>query len=153
MIGGKVQGLKELERALLALPREIVGKNGGPLRTALRVPARMMRDEAQDLAPQQYGRLAGAITVRVDKNPGNVSERLIVKPRKGSSRDDPRGAWYWFLVEFGSIGGKAPDQQPQPYMRPAFDARKDAGLLGFKLSLGRSINAIARKLSRNGSGR
>lgn len=143
MIRGQVLGLDELDRALKALPREIAGKNGGPLRVGLRAAARLVRDEARARAPEDTGRLKGAIVMQLDRNPGNVSERIVVRPRRGRSRADTRGAWYWHFLEFGTV-----KQPAQPYLRPAFDARKFAMIETFKIRMAASIRAAVRRVAK-----
>lgn len=147
----KVHGLSDLAAALKALPREIAGKNGGPLRSALRSAAVVIRNEARLRAPRESGRLSNAIAVPRDKSPGDVTERYVVKPKRGKSRNDPRGAYFWTFVEFGTE--KQPKQPKQPFLRNAYDSRKDAALAEFKIKLTAGIKRAAKKAQRLGGTR
>lgn len=144
----KVNGLDGLAAALRALPAEIASKNGGPLVTALRASARVVRNEAKLKATIRTGRLRGSIVVQRDRYPGNVTERLVVRPRAGKSRTDPRGAYYWHFVEFGTES-----QRAQPFMRPAFDATKDKALTAFKDKLRIGIEKARKRAAAKGLAR
>jgi HK97 gp10 family phage protein len=141
----KVNGLADLAAALKALPAEIAAKNGGPLRVALRASARVVADAAEQRAPKDTGRLGRAIAIQVDRNPGNVTERIVVRPRAGKSRNDPKGAYYWHFLEFGT------ERQPaQPFIRPAFDAVKEQALTVFRTRLAKGIVRAAKRAAKRG---
>lgn len=139
----QIRGLKDLDDALKALPREIAGKNGGPLRTALRSAAVVIRNRAMELAPKETGRLSRAIVIRRDKTPAPVNERFVIKPRKGASRRDLRGAYYWHFVEFGTEKNPA-----QPFLRPAYDQTNQSALDTFKRRLAVGIKSAAKRSQR-----
>jgi len=141
----KVNGLAELAAALKQLPAEVASKNGGPLRVALRAAARVVADAAEVRAPKDTGRLGRAIAIQVDRNPGNVTERIVVRPRAGKSRTDPKGAWYWHFLEFGTV-----KQPAQPFIRPAFDAVKNEALSAFKNRLAKGIVRAAKRAAKRG---
>lgn len=141
----KVTGLDGLAAALKALPAEIASKSGGPLRSALRASAQVIRKEAALRAPVDTGRLQRAVVIQRDRNPGNVTERMVVRPRAGKSRTDPKGAYYWHFLEFGS------ERQPaQPFIRPAFDAAKDKALTTFKDKLRVGIEKARKRAAAKG---
>lgn len=142
-IEARITGLAELSAALKALPPEIASKNGGPLRRALRAAARTVQLRARELAPKESGRLTRAIVIQLDRNPRNVTERMVVRPRAGKSRNDEKGAWYWHFVEFGTVKMPA-----HPFIRPAFDAVKDEALNEFKRHLTHGIFRAVRKVRR-----
>lgn len=142
-IEARITGMAELTAALKSLPKEIASKNGGPLRRALRSAARTVQLKAQALAPKRSGRLTRAIVIQLDRNPRNVTERMVVRPRAGKSRHDEKGAWYWHFVEFGTVKMPA-----HPFIRPAFDAVKDEALNEFKHHLTQGIFRAVRKVRR-----
>lgn len=145
-----VTGLKELADALRALPAEVASKNGGPLARALREAGKVIQQDAiarapigeQDPAP---GRLRRSIIVKRDPNPGDVNERMFVTVRRGKSYKDLKGAKYWRFVEFGSE-----KQQPQPFLRPAFEAKKVIALATFIAKLKDGIARATRKAAKLG---
>jgi HK97 gp10 family phage protein len=146
----KVHGLRELGEFLTKrLPAEIASKNGGPLITALRASGRMMRDEAKRRVPVKSARLQEAISMRRMKNPP-TTEGVQVYVKRGRSKEDTRGAFYAAMVEYGTIGGDKPDQAPQPYMRPTFEAKKIEALDVFWKSFARNLKAAERKAIKQG---
>lgn len=142
-IEARITGMADLTAALKSLPKEIASKNGGPLRRALRSAARTVQLKAQAMAPKRSGRLTRAIVIQLDRNPQNVTERMVVRPRAGRSRNDEKGAWYWHFVEFGTVNMPA-----HPFIRPAFDAVKDEALGEFKRHLTQGIFRAVRKVRR-----
>lgn len=156
----EVQGLAELAETLKALPAEIASKRGGPLARALRKAADVFRDDARERAPERDttvgdetfppGRLKRAIVTRRDPRPKDVTERMLVTVRNGRSRTDPRGAFYWKFVEFGTIGKQSPDQEAQPFMRPAFDSNATQAIDTFKQEFAEQVNKAAKKAAKQG---
>lgn len=138
------RGLAELRRSMEELPRRVDKKI---LNDGLLVAARVVRDEARDLAPElssddprwSRGALKRAIRaarirprefaaeaiVSVRKLSGRATSRFKQKQReraragKKARRIDPRDAYYWFFVEFGTARMPA-----RPFLRPAFERRK-----------------------------
>jgi HK97 gp10 family phage protein len=83
------------------------------------------------------GKLARSISIRRDPNPRDVTERAVIKPS--------RKAWYWLFIEFGT------EKMPaRPFLRPAFEARKEEALRVFQTALGKAIKRAARKAARLG---
>lgn len=143
----EVQGLKELADALRALPKELASKSGGPLAKGLRAAANVIKNEAKHRAPvlrnktpyRKPGTVRDAIRVRRDRiqAPGATETfEVYVKQAKGGSRgtfspDDP---FYWRFLEFGTKKMAA-----RPFMRPAFEAKKDEALNTFETVLAAAI--------------
>jgi HK97 gp10 family phage protein len=148
---------------LVELPKQLAGKNGGPVRGALFAAGRIIRDEAINLAPigkgtPNPGNLRKQIFIYRDRNPrastGAVERYLIsvrtgrkVKRRfqvSGGTRALTGGdAWYWFWVEFGTSKQKA-----QPFMRPAFESQKRRALATFIRELRTGVRKIAARAKR-----
>lgn len=160
----QVEGLGELLRRLEALPREISGKNGGPVRRALGRAARLVRDEVKKNAPKRTGRLeANIIAARVrDDRPPGVAERFVVsvrgrRARYANNRDNRRAgrvgqsyqkdgeAFYWKFIEFGTQKRAA-----TPFIQPSFAASAQAALDEFTRALGADLDKIVRKLNPQG---
>ncbi|MGH8431498.1 MAG: HK97-gp10 family putative phage morphogenesis protein [Solimonas sp.] len=158
----KIDGLPELLAAMRQLPREIVSKNGGPLRRALAKAARVIRDEAQNLAPVRTGLLRKEIRAIRMRRPDEVgaTEAYLVGVRRGkatysNTRDNRRkgragktyqtagNAFYWRWLEFGTARLAA-----MPFLRPAFEARKNEAASTLANTLKQGIAAAVRKLGR-----
>ncbi|WP_421794294.1 HK97-gp10 family putative phage morphogenesis protein [Hydrocarboniphaga effusa] len=156
----KVQGLDQLLKNLEQLPRELVSKNGGLVRTALFKATKRIREQARQRAPRDTGVLAKNIIAVRDKNPraNGASERYIITVRKkrwskqakeratrrANGKIDYRrsnDAYYWRWVEFGTA-----TQQAQPFLRPAFESEKEAAVLDFKDSLASGIKRAVAKM-------
>lgn len=141
----EIEGLAEVVARLKALPAEIAGKNGGPLRKALAAAARVIRDDARARAPYAVdgvgAHMRDQIVMKRDPNPratDNAAERYIVTvkykaKRYANNRRNRRAGLvghsfqnfgdfhYWRFVEFGTS-----KMAPRPFMRAAFEAQKDA---------------------------
>lgn len=160
MIQIKVEGLRELGEALKALPAEVASRSGGPLRGALQAAGRVFQKEAKknaDTMPVsnvddrddyiRTGRLGRSIAVKRDRNPRDVTERVVVKPRGGNqhTKPDDKRAPYWDEVEFGTTKMPA-----RPFMRPAADSQVHNALAEFKTKFGAGIKRAAAKAARLG---
>lgn len=152
----QIHGLRELEARLKALPAEI--KRGGVINRALLKGARLVRDEARRNAPvlnpfdravlrglRQAGALRQAITAHLDRD---MPLTAIVRVRSrgyifGGRRDQAEGAHgnpnYWWLVEFGTSKKPA-----RPFIRRAFEARKEQAALAIKQGLLEELDKAAR---------
>ena len=148
-----------LER-LQALPAAVGAKGGGPARAALAKGARVFRDQAITNAPRDSGLLQESIVARRDSRPGLVgaAEAYYVgvrrKARRYANTKRNRGkgragktyfvdgtAFYWLFLEFGTEKMAA-----RPFLRPAFEARKEDALNTVVFELGAGIDRAVRKL-------
>jgi HK97 gp10 family phage protein len=151
----KIEGLSELLETLTRLPPEIVSKGGGPVRVALRKAAVIIQREAQSnvrrivLEPNKDGRdsrssgtLEKAIIVsRRKPRSGFKGERFQVRVKRGAK--NPKGVTankYGGVLEFGYEGVPA-----KPWLRPAFESRKQEALTTFMNELRKRIDAAAKK--------
>ena len=147
-----IHGLKELQAALRQFPKEIQGK---VLAGALREGGKSMITDAKARAlklnesqlPHNVGR--GKEIVQ----PGNISRNIMVRNVKHTEstatvsigvRAKGKGAtnaFYWRFFEFGTkfIAKK-------PFMRTAFEAKKQEAAEALKTALGKRIEAAAAKL-------
>lgn len=157
MMTVKVTGLKELEKALMELPKEVAQR---PLRAAVNAGAKVVMDEAKNRAPQgETGNLRKAIyRTRTRRGSGTGKETYVVGVRKGKMKYadtannrrlkrvgktyQTRGlAYYWRFLEFGTSKLSA-----RPFLRPAFEAKKDAAVDAIKAKLAEAIEKTAAKL-------
>lgn len=157
----KVEGFRELERALSELPRA----------TALNVSKRALlragqpvADRAKELVPVDSGGLRDSIkvTTRLANKPG--AGEFAAAMRAGASRKDAGAAMraaagggrskvevyigagqlpHAHLVEFGSV-----NNTPQPYLRPAWDEGKQKVLDDIRLFLAEEITKAAQRAAR-----
>ena len=152
----RIEGLKELEKALREIGPMI---KGNPLRTAARAMTVPLIEKAQELVytnPETDSNLARSI----DKKLIPVSERdaatakgdsvevFEVGPRrKKSSRKD--SGWYAHFVEFGISGGRGA-QPARPFMRPAFEGTKNQMIDAFTGKLKKSLETARKRLVKQG---
>lgn len=155
----EVKGLSDLLATMQRLPGELVSKNGGPVRASLWKGVKIIRDEARARAPKKSGNLAKNIVARRDRDPrsNGASERYTIgvkhkrwtAKKKAKARradgsidygDDP---YYWRFPEFGTEKQKA-----EPYMRPAFEVKKQQALDAFVDSIGPGIQRAVQKAKR-----
>jgi HK97 gp10 family phage protein len=151
-----LKGFRELEAKLRALADSKEVKRAG--REALRKAAEPIRDQAKALAPKDIHNLeksiktaatrglkgdAAGVTIGIDRNVDPPVYRGR-KRGKGSYRD-PGVAGNAVIQEFGSERMAA-----NPFMRPAWDAEKDATPRRIADALGTAIERAARRIARRG---
>lgn len=153
----RVEGLAELSKALKALPAEIAGKGGGPLRRAIYQAAKLIKDQAIANAPVDTGNLKkNIVTARVRKNPHGREGYYVEVRRKrrhyARTRANVRAgrvgktysvtdAYYGMMVEFGTE-----KMSPRPFMRPAFESKKQQAAVVFRDELTKAIEAAVKKV-------
>ncbi|MRV72568.1 hypothetical protein GJ700_12705 [Duganella sp. FT92W] len=129
-----ITGGRELDAFLQSLPAK-VEKN--IMRAALRAGANVLKDEAKANVPVQLGALRKSVRVTTGSKAGVVTASV----KAGGPK-----AWYWRFVEYGTAphhigpknaralalagvvvrGVEHPGARPQPFMRPALDAKGSA---------------------------
>lgn len=156
----EIKGLSELRRKLQALPPALSSRSGGPVRSALFKAAKVVRDEARQLAPRRTGLLAANVVAKRNPHPEshNANEEYGVmvssikrkyantarnrrKRRVGKSYRVAGPSYYWRFLEFGTRKMAA-----KPFMRPAFERTKQRALEVFKIALSAAIDRAVRKL-------
>lgn len=156
----RVAGLDGVLERLQALPAAVGAKGGGPARAALAKGARVFRDQAIANAPRDTGLLQESIVARRDSRPGMVgaSEAYYVgvrrKARRYANTKRNRGkgragktyfvdgtAFYWLFLEFGTEKMAA-----RPFLRPAFESRKEDALNVIVTEMHAGIDRAVRKL-------
>jgi HK97 gp10 family phage protein len=143
----KIEGLSELKAAFEQLPKA-TGKS--VMRKVLMTRAKPIAAAAKALVPVESGELRDSIiaSTRLSKHQKREAEETA------SYAEVYVGAGplpHAHLVEFGSV-----NNQPQPYLRPAWDSAKGALLDNFKEDLWseirKAVDKLARKVTKGGEG-
>jgi len=108
-------GDKAIDRKLKKLGPKLGKKI---IRRAMRPAAKVVRDEAKANCPVDTGTLRQSIKVRAAKRSRQKIELLVTT--SGSDNLFTGSAYYGGMVEWGTAF-----QAPRPYMRSAYDAKKD----------------------------
>jgi HK97 gp10 family phage protein len=158
MMSVDIKGLKELQAALNQLPREVQKR---PLRAAVSAAAKVIQDEAKRRAPIDTGNLRKAVyRTRSRSGSGAGQETFLVAVKKGKAeyantarnrrlnrvgkKYQTQGeAYYWRFLEFGTAKMAA-----KPFLRPAFENKKQMAVDVLKQKLGDAITKTAMKLKK-----
>lgn len=124
----RIDGLAELNRKLRELPRKVQRRG---LRRAVRAGAEPIRERAEELAPRRTGRLARNIVTRYRTS---RVDRAVIEVGPGLR------AFYGKFQELGTSRHPA-----RPFLRPAFDAGKDAAVRQIGDTLRQEIERAARE--------
>lgn len=134
----RVEGLRELERALAELPRK-TGKN--VLKRTLMKAGEPIEKDAAQRAPELVGTLKRSVT---------TSQKLTRRQKKAHTKESAvevfvgaGGLPQAHLQEFG-----AAHHAPQPFLRPAFDSNKMRALETIKTDLAAEIEKARARLAR-----
>ena len=136
----KIEGLSELKAAFEQLPKA-TGKS--VMRKVLMGRAKSIATAAKALVAVESGELRDSITAstRLSKHQRREAEETAsyVEVYVGAGPLP-----HAHLVEFGSV-----NNQPQPYLRPAWDSAKGALLDNFKEDLWSEMEKAVGKLAQN----
>ncbi len=141
----QLTGFKELAAALRELPQK-VARNA--LRSAVNAGATKIRKQAQQNAPMDSGLLKKNIYQRqIREASGPERQTFAVGVRSGRARNKDGSKkelpYYWRFMEFGT--SKLP---AAPFLRPAFDAQKDAAIQAIADKLDERIQKYAVELAK-----
>ena len=177
MIGVEITGVEDLLKGLKTIGKKLREQIGREAVTTALVP---MVNAARYYAGQssETGALAASIGVKVKPYQKGAAIFGIVGPRRGFDRPDPSGKGvrkptkYAHLVEFGhytkagsgKFGGAkkgtkvTPENAtayvlPQPFMRPAFAATKDAMTQTLADVIGERVSVEAKRVYSQRTGR
>jgi len=144
----KLEGLDEFVATLKALPPEFASKNGGIMRQVLFQTAKVPEEAAKKRAPKKTGRLANSIKKRRMRNPERkgYNEGYEVTVNPGRSRDDPKGAFYFFWVHDGSERNK----KPNPFATDAWDQNENKILDEFLKQTDKRMKLVLRRAAKAG---
>lgn len=134
----RIQGLKELEKALRTLPRA-TGKN--VLKRALMKAAKPIEVAAEAAAPRLSGQLKKSIIIGTKLTRSQKS-----KHPKQSAVEVFVGAGGLPQAHMEEFGG--PNNSPAPYMRPAFDTKKQAAANMIKTELATELEKTRKRLAK-----
>lgn len=137
-----IQGLDGLLDAMKQLPPELISKSGGPCKTAMRKGAQVIRDEAKQrvaVGTKDTVHVRDNIVVTRDPRPRStaqdVTERFVVRVKKKT--------FYWGALEFGNE-----NQVARPFLRPAFESKKEAALDTIVEVLKKGVATVQRKVAK-----
>lgn len=139
----KVEGLRELDRALAELPNR-TGK--AVLRRTLKRAAQPMADMAESLAPVRTDELQRSVSVstKLARRQAKMHRRMFRNDRASAEMFVGAGVLpQAHLQEFGSA-----EHGAQPFMRPAWDAEKRPTLDRIKDMLAEEIRKAAERAER-----
>lgn len=161
-----VHGIDALVAAMERLPKELLGKNGGPIRKALVAAALIVKEDARARAAAhglfKTGAMISNIVHEVDRNPqrSGANERVRVGVRGGSripyadtkanrrlrivgkTYQTQGSTFYWRFHEFG-----AENLPARPFLRPAFYAHTGSNIELITALSARQVAIIARRLA------
>jgi HK97 gp10 family phage protein len=138
MIRFKVEGLRELDKALMTMKQSTAR---GVVRRVLLKAAQPIADDMAERAPRDSGYLGDHIDtgVRLSRRQSKISpKRSDVEVFAGASR-----VVQATLQEFGTS-----DAPPQPFARPAWDAGKMQALADVKTGLATEIEKTAARAAK-----
>ena len=151
----KVGGLRDMMDLLNRLPERVVSRKGGPVKLALKKGAYVLRDEVKRKFVSSVNRsglnettglLSSNIVATRGKRPMNSrGERYLVRfKRKYYPKSDNRGGVSVLktaqLFEYGSR-----HQKPNPFIRPAFNAKAQEAIHVIRDDLLKRIDKLVRK--------
>lgn len=149
----EVKGLDQLGKALRALPSVLAKRY---LRHATFAAADVIKEEAIALAPVRTGALRDHIaTFRRSSDPNTAHYAVGVRRIKFNRKEKTvlrllrkaqhvkriaieGDVYYWRFLEFGTS-----KMAPRPFLRPAFEGKKDQALDTFRNDLSDNLSAAA----------
>ena len=160
----KLEGLNGVLDTLRSLPPEVVSKRGGPVKSALRKGAQVIFKEAkqrltvavsnanEEGAKYSTGLLLQNLVVTRGKEPNTgKGERYLVRVRRKSYQRKGQSITTLAtanLLEYGSI-----KQTPEPWLRPAFEAKAEEAIRTTEAELLKQIDRIVKKLAQQNKGK
>lgn len=122
--GVRIEGLDDLEKQF---DRLIDTSKKATMRKALNAGIKPIKDEVKAKAPVDKGVLKKSIRSKQMKNTEKPSVGIYVSGK----------AYYWYFVEHGTSKMAA-----APFLRPAVDAKYEAGVNKFKEKLKAEIDKV-----------
>lgn len=139
----RIDGIKELERALMKLPKELRDKSE---KAALRGGAFLISKAAKSKVPVGRGFLKKAIGITVRKSKGNLTGRVRAKSKKTTITVNGKPkvinpAKYASLVEYGTSRTAA-----RPFIRPAVEQSKDEVVSSMAEAFNKNLSKVVAKI-------
>ncbi|WFF40397.1 hypothetical protein EVC62_02155 [Salinicola endophyticus] len=107
------------------------------LRQGARAGAGVFRDEARRRAKKRTGKLAKNIVSDTAKVTSRTKATAGVKVREEGKASNPRNAFYWRFIEYGTSTIPA-----APFIRPSFDAKQEEAARAAFAKLNESIDRV-----------
>lgn len=156
-----IHGVDGVLKTLQSLPAEVVSKRGGPVKLALAKGARLLRDEAKK-------NLRASIAINGDVSTGFLEKHVIAS--RGKEPTSGRGERYLVRVKrktYPDRSGKpvttlktahlmeygSEHQQAQPWLRPAYLAKRGEVVRVVTEDLKQRVDKIVAKLAAQNRGR
>lgn len=136
----KLEGLNDIAKKLKALPVKLQRK---VLTKSLRAGSRLIVSDAKRRVPKDTGKLKRNIATRVRRKGSKGERALQVYVRRRGKKEDPKNAFYWTFLEFGTRY-----ISPRPFLRPAFEANKTEAVRRISAAMGPLLKTEVDKLSR-----
>lgn len=157
-----LEGLRGTLDMLKRLPPELVSKSGGPVKLALKKAAEVLRDAARanvqriidepnldEQATKSTGLLKkSVVAARGKMPPGLKGERYSVRIRKNQKYPETRGEGLTAVQIGRQLEEGTERRSPKPWLRPAFDEKKQAAVDTFVTEVNRRGQALIDKLDR-----
>lgn len=151
-----VHGLRELRDAMKQLPKELIGKRGGPLKTALMgATLPILKSVKSNIISNptiDTGSLLKAIKRRRERNPEREKLAEIIRVgvfgprgRTGSKREDRTSSNVWY-AHFTEFGVPSRNIAPEPYLRPALAENAEKSVRIFRRKAAMLTEKIATKI-------
>ncbi len=160
----KLTGFRGVLEMLESLPAEVVSKRGGPVKVALRTGARVLLKEARknlrlvtsnatkEGDPSTKLLVKNVIASRGKQPTGGNGERYLVRVRRKTYPDRSGKPTTTLktaqLLEYGSE-----KQQAEPWLRPAFQAKRQAAVDAIDKALVPAIEKAVAKALQKGKGK
>lgn len=142
----KFDGFDDLLANFKALPEQVAKKH---LRASVSAGAKVVREAVKERAPVDTGRLKRSVYQKqIRERSGPTTQAFFVGVRSGAKRgkngkkDYSQAAFYWIFREFGT--SKLP---AIPFLRPAFEAQKEAAVDAIAETLDKRIQKTAAELA------
>lgn len=169
----KLLGLTGVLDALRELPQEVVSRRGGIIRPALRKGGMVVLKQAQENVQRiideanKDGRFVSTglakkslrikrikplngqngeafiVAVKTEKYAGRLFNRKNKQGKKTGKQADLRTNDVLFMLEAGTERRRA-----MPWMRPAFDAKKEQALSTFEAEAAKGLERVKKKLEK-----
>lgn len=161
----KLEGLGGVIELLQSLPAELVSKNGGPVKSALRKGAKVIHTQA-------VANLSAVTANKTDEDEqtstGLLKQNVVVT--RGKAPMDGKGERYLVRVRNKSYPGRdgkrvttqmnaarleygTSKQPPEPWLRPAFLSKAELAIKTAEKELGAGLDRAVKKLASQTKGR
>lgn len=161
----RLHGVDGILKTLQSLPAELVSKNGGPVKSALRKGAIViLKQERLNLQAV----LSNQTASERSESTGLLLKNLIAS--RGKAPSTGKGERYLVRVKSRTYPGKtgkptttlktaqlleygSSNQPAEPFIRPAFNAKAREAITTIEVELRKGIDRVVKKLAQQNAGR